>query len=529
VAPGRPRLSWALALVVSAALLAGACSGGGPPPTSGAGPAGSAPAGSPRAGTPGTAPAADPAQSAALRRFYEQRLRWEVCGGLYRCARLEVPVDYGRPSAGTIRISVIRVPAEGPGDRIGSLIVNPGGPGVSGVDYARQARSVITRPVRQRYDIVGFDPRGVGESAPVDCLDDRELDRFLGIDGSPDNEAEKQALIRESRSFAEACGRQAAGLLRHVSTADVARDVDVLRAVLGEPRLYYLGASYGTFIGATYAELFPGRVGRLALDGAVDPGVSGEEVSLVQARGFEQALTAFVADCLPRRICPLTGSRSQGVQQIRALLAQIDRTPLPTGESRRLTQSLAVLGIVAPLYSKSQGWPALAVALRRALRGDGSVLLQLADFYTDRTSDGRFKSNQNEAIYAVNCLDQPVNASPARIERLLPRFRQASPTFGDYFAWSPLPCGYWPVPATGRPHPIAAPGAPPILVIGTTGDPATPYAWAQGLARQLRSGVLLTYVGDGHTAYAASSACINTAVETYLLSGRPPRDGTRCA
>jgi len=512
----------ARALVASAALFIGACSGDPSAPPAGSG------AGADRTPTvTATAPLGS-AQSAALRRFYEQKLRWEVCGGPYRCAQLTVPVDYGRPSGPTIQISVIRVPAEGPGERIGSLVVNPGGPGVSGIEYARQASIAITAPVRQRYDIVGFDPRGVGESAPMDCLDDRETDRFLGVDGSPDDEAEKQALIRASRSFADACGRRAAGLLGHVATTNVARDLDVLRAALGERRLYYLGASYGTFIGATYAELFPNRVGRLALDGAVDPAVTGEDAALAQARGFERALSAFVADCLPRRICPLSGSSRQAVQQIRDLLAGIDRAPLRTGESRRLTQPLAVLGMAAALYSKRQGWPALTVGLRLAFDGDGSVLLQLADFHTDRTSDGRFASNQNEAIYAVNCLDQPGSSSPAAIEKVLPRFREASPTFGEYVAWSSLPCAYWPVPATGRAHPIAGPEAPPILVVGTTRDPATPYAWAQGLARQLRSGVLLTYVGDGHTAYAGSSDCINSAVETYLLSGRPPRDGTRC-
>jgi len=524
----RSRFARALALVASAAVLAGACSSGSsaqPPPSPGAR--------SPAAGSTTTptaeAEAADPAQSPALRPFYKQRLRWEVCGGEFRCAQLSVPIDYAKPGGGTIQISVVRLPAARPGGRVGSLIINPGGPGASGIDYARQARSVITAPVRARYDIVGFDPRGVGESSPVDCLGDRETDEFIAIDGSPDDEAEKNALIRESRSFAEACGRRASALLGHVATSDVARDLDVLRAALGDRQLHYLGKSYGTFIGATYAELFPTRAGRLVLDGAIDPSITSDEMALTQARGFEQALAAFVTDCLPRRTCPLDGSRSQAVQRIRDLLLQIDRSPLRTGESRRLTQSHAMLGIALTLYEERQGWPALSVALRLAFAGDGSILLQLSDFYTDRASDGRYTSNQNEVIYAVNCLDDSsARSSPAEIERSLPRFRKDSPTFGEYLAWGNLPCGYWPAQSTATPHAIVAPGAPPILVVGTTRDPATPYVWAEALAQQLRSGVLLTYDGDGHTAYARGSDCIDAAVEGYLVRGRAPRDGTRC-
>jgi pimeloyl-ACP methyl ester carboxylesterase len=424
---------------------------------------------------------------------------------------------------------VIRLPADSFGQRVGSLVINPGGPGGSGIDYARVARVAITAPVRQRFDIVGFDPRGVGESSPVDCLTDRELDEFISGDASPDDAGERREAIRASQSFARGCARRTGDLLGHVATQNVARDLDVLRAALDDERLYYLGKSYGTFIGATYAELFPKRVGRLVLDGALDPRVNSEEMALAQARGFERALTAFVGDCLQRAICPLTGDRDQALDQVRALLQHLDRSSLRTGEPRRLTQSLAVLGVVAALYEEQQGWPALAVALRLALRGDGSALLQLSDIYTERTSDGRYRGNQNEAIYAVNCLDHPAAASPVDGDQVLQRFRAASPTFGEFLAWSELPCKYWPVPPVGTARPVAAPGAPPILVVGTTRDPATPYAWAQGLATQLQSGVLLTYVGDGHTAYARGSDCVDSAVEAYLVRGRAPRDGARCA
>jgi pimeloyl-ACP methyl ester carboxylesterase len=470
----------------------------------------------------------DPARSPALRQFYEQRLRWEVCGGEFRCAQLRVPIDYAEPDGATIQIAVVRLPADGPGERVGSLVINPGGPGVSGISYARQARSQITAQVRERYDIVGFDPRGVGESSPVDCLNDRETDEFLSIDGSPDDATEKAELIRSSRSFAQACARRAAALLGHVSTPEVARDLDVLRSALGDQRLYYLGKSYGTLIGARYAELFPGRVGRLVLDGAVDPSVSGDEQNLAQVRGFEQALAAFVADCLRRSLCPLGGTRSQALRQVRGLLGQLDRFPLPTKQPRRLTQTLALYGMALPLYLGKDGWPALIVALRMAYAGDGSLLLHISDAYFDRGPDGRYESNQNEVFYAVNCLDQSMSTTPAEIERSLPRFRAASPTFGQHFAWSNLPCEYWPVRSTATARAVMGPAAPPILVVGTTRDPATPYAWAQGLARQLRSGVLLTYDGDGHLAYARGSRCVDGAVDRYLLRGQAPREGTRC-
>jgi pimeloyl-ACP methyl ester carboxylesterase len=528
----RPRRRPAVALVAGAAVLAAACTGPAAPTDPAAPqPGNAAPTAAAGSAAPMTGPMTAPtvASTTALRPFYEQRLRWRSCGGPYQCAELTVPMDYARPAGPRIQISVLRVPAQGRGKPLGSLVINPGGPGASGVEYAREARAAITAPVRERYDIVGFDPRGVGQSSPVDCVGDAELDQFVAMDGSPDNSAETRALIRVSQSFAEECARRSGALLNHVGTESVARDLDILRAALGDEQLHYLGKSYGSFIGATYAQLFPTRVGRLVLDGAVDPSLDIEEKSLAQAAGFEQALAAFVADCQPQAFCPLRGGQAQGIRQVRDLLEQLDRRPLPTGEERRLTQSLGVLGVIVPLYEGRQGWPVLAVALRGAFAGDGSTLLRLADLYLNRRSDGRYDDNQNEAIIAVNCIDQPGNAPPEQIQASLPRFRRASPTFGDYLAWGSLPCEYWPARPAGAARPITAAGAKPILVVGTIRDPATPYDWAVGLARQLKSGVLLTYVGDGHTAYARHSACIDGAVENYLLRGRPPRDGTRCA
>jgi len=475
-----------------------------------------------------TVPTIDPATDPTLAPYYTQQLRWSGCGGDFQCATLEVPLDYDRPGIDTIEVSVIRLPATDRARRIGSLVVNPGGPGGSGLDHVRNARAAFTRAVLQRYDIVGFDPRGTGRSTPIDCLSDRETDRFLSIDGSPDSAAERAAFDQQAKFLPEQCEKRSGAMLPHIGTSDVARDVDVLRGVVGDERLYYLGRSYGTFIGATYAELFPRRVGRLVLDGAEDPRVPGDQMVLAQARGFEMALDGFVADCVGRSSCPLGRDRAGGKRVVGDLLARIDRRPLPGIGGRELTEALAVLGVAVTMYDEVRGWPALRLALRSALDGDGSALMWLSDEYTMRGPDGHYENNSNEVIYAVNCLDHPDDRTPAEIVQSLPSFRKVSPTFGDYLAWGSLPCTYWPVQATAKPHAITAPGAPPILVVGTTRDPATPYAWAQGLAAQLQSGVLLTYVGDGHTAYARGNRCIDRAVEAYLISGRPPADGKRC-
>jgi pimeloyl-ACP methyl ester carboxylesterase len=515
---GKDRLRGAAAYTALAVLALAGCSGGGDADGS-------------QKSTPSASGTAGPSDGvpADLAKFYTQKPRWSGCGGDYECTTVQVPLDYEDPSGDTIDLAVIRLPA---GDEsIGALLVNPGGPGASGVEYARQARAVLSDDVRDSFDVVGWDPRGVGDSDPVKCLDDKQLDAFLALDGSPDDRSEVTALDNTSKDFAAACEAKSAKLLPHVGTPDAARDMDVLRAVLGDEKLNYLGKSYGTFLGATYAELFPQHVGRVVLDGAIDPAVSAQEMSLAQAKGFEQALDAFIDDCLKTSDCPVGPDRAGAKREIAGILTQADRSPLRTGTDRELTQSLAILGVAVAMYDSEQGWPALRFALQRANQGDGSVLLQLSDIYTDRQSDGQYASNQNEAIYAVNCLDRPDSSSASQIEQNEPRFEQASPTFGDYLAWSSLPCRYWPAKGQpgSEPHEITADGAAPIVVVGTTRDPATPYAWAENLASELSSGVLLTWDGDGHTAYFRGSSCIDSAVDDYLINGEVPKDGLRCS
>jgi pimeloyl-ACP methyl ester carboxylesterase len=458
----------------------------------------------------------------ALGRFYRQKLAWHDCSGDFQCTRLLVPVDYAHPRGATLRIAVDRQRATG--DRIGSLLVNPGGPGASGLHYARA--EPVDPAVHQRYDVVGFDPRGVGASRSIDCLGDRAMATFIGYDGSPDTPDEVAGWTRQGQLLAAGCENNDATLLPHVGTRDVVRDMDVLRAVLGERRLTYLGKSYGTYLGVTYAGMFPKRVGRLVLDGPLDPALTSLQLGRLQAVGFQRALNAFLDDCLGRSSCPFHGDRAAALSGVESFVAGLDQTPLPGQGSRQLTQSLGVLGIAGALYDPGS-WTFLRRALAQALDGNGESLLLLADFYAYRDPDGHYQGNTDDTIYAVNCLDRPTPALAA-VQAAAQSAAAVSPVFGPYIQWSNLPCSTWPIPPEGKPGPIAAAGARPILVVGTTNDPATPYESAQSMARELDSGRLLTYVGNGHTAYRSGSTCIDRAVDAYFLRGTLPRAGTRC-
>jgi pimeloyl-ACP methyl ester carboxylesterase len=490
----------------------------------------------PDGGTPSTLPSpptsgapGEPATDPAYRALYSQQPTWQDCGERLECADVTVPVDWQAPDGATLQLAVVRRPADDPGHRIGSLLMNPGGPGASGVDYvADYVDHITSATLRARYDVVGFDPRGVGESEPVDCLSDEQMDRFLAFDADPGTPEGMAALRQEARTFGQGCAADAGALLGHVDTVSAARDMDVLRAVLGDDRLHYLGKSYGTFLGATYAELFPHRVGRLVLDGAIDPALSYDEVSIGQAEGMERALRAYVEDCPNREHCPLRGGVEDGLAQIRSVVDAAEQRPLRTDDpARPLTASLAFYGLVAPLYENAS-WHLLDAALQSALAGDGSGLLELADLYADRQPDGTYASNLLEAFNAVNCLDYPVDASPEAMATTAKRQKEASPTFGDSLAYGEVMCDEWPVPPVGHPAPIRAAGAPPILVVGTTGDPATPYPWAQALARELAAGRLLTWEGEGHTAYLRGSGCVDAAVDGYLVDGVLPGEGATC-
>ena len=479
---------------------------------------------------PTVSPTASPTQEdPALAQYYEQQLSWQPCGGKFECTEMTVPLTYDAPDGETITLDVLRVPASDPNKRLGSLVLNPGGPGGSGVDYARAARVVVTKPLLDAYDIVGFDPRGVGNSTPIECLTDRQLDRFLNVDPNPEADEDIAATVRVSQRFGQRCKSNSPDLTPNIGTPFVARDMDILRSLLGDERLNFLGKSYGTFIGATYADLFPSRVGRFVLDGAVDPTLTTADLSRGQAMGFEKALLRFAEWCAGENDCPVGDDPPAGVQKVADLLADLEEDPIPAAPGRPLTAAQATTGVVGSLYSAEDGWQSLFYALESVFKGDGFGLQSLSDWLTERKPNGTYASNANEALYAVNCIDRPDRWDPEQTQQQAEEWSQEAPVFGAALAWGNLPCYYWPVPAVDEPRVITAPGTPPIVVVGTEYDPATPYQWSVDLAAQLEAGVLVSWTGgDGHTAYYQGSKCVDDAVDDFLVDGTVPENGLEC-
>jgi pimeloyl-ACP methyl ester carboxylesterase len=475
-------------------------------------------------------PRTPPAGSEALAGYYGQDLAWKGCG-VGQCAGLRVPLDYARPQGGSITIQVLRMKATKKGQRLGSLVVNPGGPGGSGIDYARAADFIVGKPVRQRYDVVGFDPRGVQRSEPVDCLPDAEMDGFLGQDPTPDDTSEERQFATTSKTFAAGCQQRTGALIGHLSTVDAAKDMDILRSALRDPKLNFLGKSYGTFLGATYAGLFPKLVGRFVLDGVLPPDITPAELSAGQAEGFERATRAWARDCLGEGDCPLGGSVDEVMTNLGQLLKRLDSQPVPvSGDARvtELTEGWAATGIAQAMYDQ-RSWSTLTDALDQVVRhDDGTQLMKLADQYAERNADGRYTGNLLEAFYAISCLDNPDSADPAVYKERARDSSVKAPTWGPFLAWGSFVCGQWPVKSVATPHRISADGSGPIVVVGTTRDPATPYEWSVRLRDQLANARLLSFDGDGHTAYGRSNRCIDTAINDYYTKGKVPADNTTC-
>ncbi len=464
-----------------------------------------------------------------LAQYYAQRLDWQPCDTYFQCARLLVPFDYARPGWRRFSLPVVRLPAADPARRIGALVINPGGPGGSGVQYALSARSgEFTPAVLSRFDIVGFDPRGVGGSEPaLRCMSGPQLDKFFATNDAPATAAQFAAVVSESKLYAAQCARNAAGLLPYVGTVSVAKDMDVLRAALGEPALTYLGKSYGTALGASYALQFPHRVRALVLDGAVDPALSGLQVDVAQAVGFESAFGQFAAWCATQPECPLGRSP---VPDVAGLLARANRQPLASelADGQPANGAMLLSGIAAALYLR-QEWPVLESALSEAFSsGDGTVLVELANDLIERSPNGTY-SNLSDVELSVDCVDRPWPRSLAAWRAAAATAAKAAPLFGAPIVWGSLPCAYWPVAPVPLTTGGRAAGAPPILVVGDLHDPATPYPWARALAADLAAGVLLGWNGEGHTSYMQGSSCVDDYVDAYLISLRVPRSGTICA
>jgi pimeloyl-ACP methyl ester carboxylesterase len=461
-----------------------------------------------------------------LEGFYSQTLSWADCFQ-GKCTTVEVPIDYAKPKGDTLRLAVKLIPSSGDGGR--SLFYNPGGPGAAAIPYADQMRNSLGGDVLDHFELVFVDPRGVGRSTPIDCLSDHDLDHFIASDPTPDNRTEKAAYQSSNINFGKGCEDKSGPLSAHISTEEAVRDFDIVRALLGSKTLDWFGSSYGSQLGATYATLFPKRVGRMVLDGASDPSLTAEEASFAQNRGFQRALDDYIKSCVTQSTCPLGRDAEAAQQKLIRFIDARDADPLKTGEERDLTQGLAMYGLFYPLYSE-QMWPILTAALAAAFRGDGSILLRLAGAYFQITADGAYSENLAEANPAINCLDVDAvdKSSVQEVEASIPRFTKASRLFGRAMAWQALTCTGWPIASVHHQIDIGAASSKPIVVLGTTRDPATPYESAVALTKQLGSAVLLTREGDGHTAYTSGNRCIKKAVDAYLVDGTVPKDGTIC-
>ncbi|MEU1848338.1 alpha/beta hydrolase [Streptomyces sp. NPDC019990] len=477
-----------------------------------------------------------------------QELSWQACptpddaqgggdapsplpgGGEWQCATMKAPLDWDDPKGDTIDLELIRARASGDkSERIGSLIFNFGGPGASGVKTLPGFGDGFDA-LRTRYDLVSFDPRGVGRSNPVLCENDQQLDAHFQQDATPDDAGERTRLLDSTREFNDACEENSEKILPHVRTTDAARDLDLMRQVLGDRELHYFGFSYGTELGGVYAHLFPQRVGRVVFDAVVDPTRNPEQGSLGQAEGFQLALDNYAEDCVSKSGgCPVGDSPRNVKDRIATLLKDLDRKPIPGVFPRELTQTAATNGIVQALYSQDL-WQYLTEGLQQAYDGDGSILLLLSDTMNGRSENGEY-DNSTAAHTAISCADAKPRYDAAHVERKLPEFRAASPLFGDSLAWGMTGCTDWAV-AGAADHPdVSAPGSAPILVVGNTGDPATPYEGARKMVDALGKGVgvELTYRGQGHGAYDSENKCVQDAVNGYLLDGKVPPTGTVCS
>ena len=512
--------------------------------------------------------------------YQSQKLTWKTCNDYFQCATLVVPIDYSNLKIGSFNIGVLRYKANNQKARLGSLVINPGGPGASGIDYAMAAEYIFSPDILDRYDIVGFDPRGVGKSAPIHCLTDKETDASYASDSKPDSAAELKAILTESKSYVAKCQAHTPNIM-HFSTTDAARDMDVLRAALGDSKLNYVGKSYGTYMGTLYAKLFPLNVGRVVLDGAIDPNASSRDQNLVQAIGFDHALNAFIADCFTRRDCPLNSSSgaqilntsystnahssaikvsganqsskqsidnssnlnravatpkqiAAGATQFIALFKSTSLKPLTSRSHRAVTESLVVLGTASALYDNASGWPQLRTALKESKSGNGTAFLDLADQYSQRNPNGTYANNESDASLVIDCLDWHDSRTLAQVQSDAKKFAVQAPVFGPFLAYNALSCQYFPKQAStiggaSSATNIASITTTPIIIIGTTRDPATPYQWAVALHKIIQNSRLISLNADGHTGQGRGSNCVDLAVDKYLLTGAVPTTDLACS
>lgn len=473
--------------------------------------------------------------AAELTRFYTQELDWARCGDARTdCTEITVPLDWDDPSGETIQLGIARHKAEG--TPLGSLLINPGGPGGSGFDFVQySADYIVSSAVLEQYDIIGFDPRGVGQSTPISCYTDpADQDEYLygSYDSPYGSQGWLDELTQRSADWVDACVQNTGELLGHLDAGSVARDMDVIRAVLGDTEMHYLGYSYGTYLGTVYAELFPAKVGRMVLDGAVDPAVGDLDGLAFQMSGFDSALRAYMQWCLDGSDCPFTGSLDAALTSVRQVLDTVDAQGLVASDGRALDSATVATGIIFTLYSESY-WEGLSSLFDQLRAGNADAVFAYADAYNGRDADGSYPDNSMDIYAAVICNEGDLATDGVSTLDGLAQIDAAAPILGRYAAYDDYAvldtaCAQWPYPRAELPSSFTAEGAAPILVIGTTNDPATPYANAVALAAQLSSGVLVSYEGEGHTIYAQGVACIDDTVDAYLLRGVVPTADPQC-
>ena len=454
-----------------------------------------------------------------LEDYKSQELNWRSCYDGFECSSFKVPVDYTKIDNQSFTLKVLRHNALDQKNKLGSIVVNPGGPGGSATLYAYNAEYILSKEINEKYDVVGFDPRGINESGEIRCLTDEEEDEFLNADASDGKSANVAALSATSKDFADKCAKAAGKKLGHYSTLEAAKDMEILRLLLNEKKLNFLGKSYGTYLGTLYAALYPETVGRIVLDGAVSPNVSMREQQLAQAVAFDKALNNFLA----------TQKRFK-LSDIKKLLSDADTNPMEGSDGRYAGQSIAITAIATTLYDSGDGWKDLKKMLNQAiLKRDPAEMFKQADDYNNRDSAGNYYSNQTDVSIIINCLDWK---EPRTIEEITSdrgAFTKAAPIFGPYLYLAGLPCKYWKTEPQLPPMPLKNIDTSPVLVIGVTNDPATPYEWAEDLVKVFTNGKLLTLNGDGHTGHNQGNECVDSVVDSYFLTGKIASKPLICA
>ena len=472
--------------------------------------------------------AIDEPEGGELETFYGQDVEWSTCGPGF-CGSVAVPIDYAAPDNGSIELGVqVRLADDRPTKDL--LFVNPGGPGGSAVEFVDTFAANAGSEVVSRYGIVGVDPRGVGLSDPLQCLEPGARDVFLSVDPTPESKSEVRALRAAYRTLGEGCKKTNSTVAAHLSSVEVARDLDIVRALLGQRKLHFYGASYGTQIGANYAHLFPKRTGQMVLDGAVDPSLDLTTQAKDQAIGFDQALRRALADCVKntKPNCPLGKNVNEGIDSVYVVQAAAELGVLRSRNGdRKVAEGEVTRALAWSLYD-TERWPQLSEALVRAAKGNGNKLREMADNYDGRGPSG-FVDNSSVAYPAIRCADFVAEDDFDQVTtRDLPAaFARSAPVFGRFQAWSAAHCSAWPIRSAVRQGSVRAPRVTSIVVIGTTHDPATPYEWATGLSKQLGAASLITREGDGHTGYARGNSCVDDLVDQHLV-GPSLRKDARC-